>query len=38
MTNKEKSEVVGWLVGWLGFFMAYSTIAGYLMPNPLLNK
>ena len=27
----------GWLVGWLDF-MAYITIVGYLMPNPVFTN
>ena len=30
-------DLVGWLVGWLGFY-AISTIVGYSTPNPFLCK
>ena len=35
---KDKTMLVGWLVGWFDVFYGMSTFVGYLTPNPFLWK
>ena len=35
---KDKTMLVGWLIGWFDGFYGMSTFVGYLTPNPFLCK